>query len=119
MDAMLPKGYRPPQFMPTPDFFGRPRLENPGITNVSGSTPSSPPEIMTVPSPVSALDPAYSMHPIVQALSSQGGVNMPNYYPSTWTQTPLGNRRLTKSDLITALGLPGLGGQTQTQGVDQ
>lgn len=77
------------------------------------------PEIMSVPSPVSAMDPAYSMHPIVKALSSEGGVNIPQYYPTSFMQSPLGKRNLSKSSLITALGLPGLGGQTETQGVDR
>jgi hypothetical protein len=119
MDAMLPyqHGYRPPQFMPEIRQPGR--MENPGITNTGGIASATQPEVMAVPSPVSALDPAYSMHPLVRALSSQGGVSVPQYYSSSWAQLPLSRRHLSRSDLITALGLPGLGGQTQTQGVDQ
>ena len=131
MDAMLPYqyGYRPPQFMPV-EKFGKPRLENPGVTNASGValnqgpnipaySPTALPESIYTPDPVSAMDPAFSMHPIVKALSSKGGISGPNYYPSVWTQMPLSRRNISRSDLITALGLPGLGGQTQTQGVDQ
>lgn len=119
MDAMLPykHGYRPPQFMPM-ETFRPPRLENPGITNAGGIPASSPPETMLSPAPVSALDPAYSMHPIVKALSSQGGLTIPQYYPTTFMQQPLGRRNLSKTNLVTALGLPGLGGQTESQGMD-
>jgi hypothetical protein len=98
------------------ETFRPPQMENPGITNTSGQASAGQPEIMTVPSPVSATDPAFSMHPIVQALSGVGGISGPNYYPSAWTQMPLSGKRISKSDLITALGLPGLGGNTQTQG---
>lgn len=102
---------------PPMETFRPPMMENPGITNTAGMASKGQPEIMTVPSPVSATDPAYSMHPIVTALgSSLGGFTAPNFYPSTFMQMPLSGRRISKSDLITALGLPGLGGNTQTQG---
>ena len=116
------------------ETFRPPQMENPGITNVSGQATQAEPEwtgklptmqsgaapqAMAVPSPVSALDPAYSMHPIVKALGRAdltGAIPMPNMYPSAWMQSPLSKAPLTKSGLLRALGFPGLQTPTETQG---
>jgi hypothetical protein len=106
-------------------------MENPGITNVSGQGLHAQPEQvggmasgfapqpMAVPSPVSATDPAYTMHPIVKALGAadmKGAIPLPNMYPSSWTQSPLSKAPLKKSGLLQALGFQGLQAPTETQG---
>jgi len=135
MDLLLPQGPFPAQPVPqpTPETFRPPFMENPGITNVSGQAANarpeaSPghvtmasgaaPEAMRVPSPVSALDPAYSMHPVVRALGRTPGQTMGNLYNSPFMQMPPSmNRGAMRTHLLTALGLPGMAAsRTETQG---
>jgi hypothetical protein len=124
MDTLLPQGYRPPQFLPEipPPPHQRPTLDRGGIDVGGGVSTHSLPEIMTVPEPVSALDPAFSMHPIVQALGRRPGVPVPapsqqSAPGSPMQQLPLSQKRgLSRTQLLTALGLPGLDWGQQTQG---
>ena len=81
------------------------------------------PSQMNVPEPVSALDPAYSMHPLVHllhnSLGSTPGSTVPMNAGTPWMQLAsefYKPKKMTKSDLITALGLPGLDMPYEAQG---
>jgi hypothetical protein len=81
------------------------------------------PDQMNVPEPVSALDPAYSMHPLAHvlhnALSLAPGSTAPVNAGSPWMQLASNfykPRKMTRSDLVTALGLPGLDMPYEAQG---
>jgi hypothetical protein len=106
-------------------------MENPGIANVSGIAKTSQPEgfwpaepdMMNVPEPVSALDPAYSMHPLMHmlhnSLGGAPGATAPVNAGSPWMQLASSfykPRKMTKADLVTALGLPGLDLPYEAQG---
>lgn len=103
-----------------------PRLENPGITDVGSSghhwdnVPQAPEELLR-PDPVSATDPAFSQHPAVLKIandlakvpaSTTGG-------DSSWTQMKLKGpiKHLRRSELVSALGIPGLNLHYEDQGV--
>lgn len=131
MDWTMGQAPFPGQPQPPPETYRFPHLENPGITNVSGQGLHAQPEVqggmasgmapqpMAVPSPVSALDPAYTMHPIVKALGKSdvaGAIPMPSMFPSSWMQSPLSKAPLKRSGLLQALGFHGLQAPTETQG---
>jgi hypothetical protein len=133
MDQLLPQAPFPQQPIPQPppETYRPPQMENPGITNVSGQATHAQPEQVggmasglaprqfPVPAPVSATDPAYSMHPIVKALGAadmKPATMVPNMYPSEWMQMPLSKAPLKKSGLLQALGFHGLQAPTETQG---
>lgn len=133
-DATLPVSKR--RFSPPP---GRHRsreqnpflakMENPGIvgttgagmnlSNPVGSEPSvETPEQIATPDVVSALDPAYSMHPLIKALTpgmGQGPTGMPTLLPKGWGSPwqMLGpeflGKNMTQAQLLSALGYPGMG----------
>jgi len=100
-----------------------PRFENPGITDVGSAgmhwdnVPQAPEELR-VPDPVSATDPAFSMWPTLRALSPYPGATArasTTGGDSSWTQLNL-KRPLRRSELISALGIPGLNLHYEDQG---
>lgn len=94
-----------------------PRLENPGMTNVGSAglhwdNVPQVPEDLRVPDPVSATDPAFAMRP--EALNIREGlkrVPASTYTEdSPFTQLKVGGnpKYMRKSEILSALGIPGL-----------
>jgi hypothetical protein len=101
-------------------------MEAPGITSTSGAAMSSSnpvgkhvaeePDQLATPDVVSALDPAYSMHPILKALMQGGGstgsaMQMPHSWGSPWQQMgpEFWGKNQKAASILSGLGYPGLG----------
>lgn len=109
------------------------KMESPGITSTSGAAlgSSNPvgakvteePQQIATPDVVSAMDPAYSMHPLLRALApalAQQGSQMgiPHSWGSPWQMLgpEFRGKNATQSQLLSALGMPGLDWGIKTQG---
>lgn len=100
----------------------KPRLENPGVTDVGSAgmmryaVPQEP-EQLAVPDPVSATDPAFSMHPLAAPLGGLGKAPVP---PSVGQGSPFSQlppNYISSMKLMQALkGKPKLDADYQSQG---